>query len=296
MIFEHPELPPWQLRTRALPLTGRRYLMGVVNVTPDSFSDGGAFFDGEATAHERAVAHALSLLDAGADILDVGGESTRPGAPPVPAHEEIARVLPVVEGVLAARPDAIISVDTTKAAVAEATLRAGAEIINDISGLGFDAALPGVVAARGAGLVIMHIRGTPETMQRRENLLDDTGALLDEVDAFLAARVVRATDAGVSKAHILLDPGIGFGKTPAQNYALIRHMDRLTATGHGVLLGPSRKSFLTAAVGPKPPHERVWATAGAIACGVLCGAHVLRVHDVAELRDVVRVAEAVLGM
>ncbi len=259
--------------------------MGVVNVTPDSFSDGGLFI--EAT---RAIAHGEAMAARGASILDVGGESTRPGAAPVGAQEELDRVIPVVEG-LARRTDALISIDTTKASVARAAVDAGAHIINDVSALGFDPDMAGVAADTGAPLILMHIRGTPETMQRDVRYDDVVAEVID----FLEARVQRALDAGVSREQLALDPGFGFGKEVAHNFRLVRELHRLAELGLPILFGPSRKSSLGAVVGGKPPEERVWATAAAVACGVFAGAHILRVHDVAEMIDVVAVAQAVCG-
>jgi dihydropteroate synthase len=259
--------------------------MGVVNVTPDSFSDGGLFLQAQ-----RAIAHGEEMAARGAAILDVGGESTRPGAAPVGEQEELDRVLPVVEG-LARNTDALISIDTTKAAVARAALDAGAHVINDVSALGFDPDMARVAAESGAPLVLMHIRGTPETMQRDVHY-DDVVA---EVLGFLDARVQRALDAGVARTQIALDPGFGFGKEVAHNFRLVRELHRLAERGLPILFGPSRKSSLGAVVGGKPPAERVWATAGAVACGVFAGAHMLRVHDVAQMADVVAVAQAVCG-
>lgn len=289
MILARPiELPapaPWRCGDRELRFDRGRHVMGVVNVTPDSFSDGGLFLQAQ-----RAIAHGEEMAEHGAAILDVGGESTRPGAAPVGEQEELDRVLPVVEG-LARNTDALISIDTTKAAVARAALDAGAHIINDVSALGFDPDMARVAAESGAPLVLMHIRGTPETMQRDVHY-DDVVA---EVLGFLDARVQRALDAGVARTQIALDPGFGFGKEVAHNFRLVRELHRLAERGLPILFGPSRKSSLGAVVGGKPPAERVWATAGAVACGVFAGAHMLRVHDVAQMADVVAVAQAVCG-
>lgn len=260
-------------------------LMGVLNVTPDSFSDGGRFADAEA-----AVLHALAMVAAGAEIVDVGGESSRPGAEPVPAEVEIGRVVPVVAA-LRARCDAIISIDTTKAAVADAALAAGAEIINDITGLTGDPAMAPLAAARGAGVVLMHMRGRPATMQVGDLSSPDVVAAVSD---WLARRIDEAMGAGIDREAICIDPGVGFGKTVEQNVALVARLPELAALGRPVLLGVSRKSFLGALTG-RPVGERGPATAAAHAVSVLRGAHVLRVHDVAAARDVVTVATALRG-
>lgn len=268
---------------RELSFGARRRVMGILNATPDSFSDGG-----EHAAPPEAIAHGLWLLEQGADLVDVGGESTRPGADPVDQDEELARVVPVIEGVLAEAPEAIVSIDTTKAAVAAAALEAGASLVNDVSGLTADEGMLEVVAEAGAPLVLMHMRGTPRTMRQMTDYED----VVEEVCARLAAQVERAVDAGIEPRQIVLDPGIGFAKTAAQSYALMERLGRLCELGHAVLLGTSRKSFLGARLG-KSVGERRWGTAASLACGVMAGAHILRVHDVAEAVDVVRVAEAI---
>ncbi len=275
-------LAPWRVLGRTLPLD-RAHLMGVVNVTPDSFSDGGQFLDTGA-----AVDHALDLVAQGAAILDIGGESTRPGAEPVSLHDELERVLPVISW-LCAESDALISIDTTKAAVAEAALEAGAHIVNDISGLGFDPDMADVVGAYQAGLVLMHIQGVPRTMQRGIAYEDVT----EDVLAYFRQRIQQATDAGVHPEAIVLDPGIGFGKTVDHNLELLRQLHRFTELGHGVLLGTSRKSFLGALLDGRPPEDRVFGTAATTAAGVLSGARIFRVHDVAPMRDIVVVTEAI---
>lgn len=257
-------------------------LMGVLNVTPDSFSDGGRFVQSAA-----ALEHALQMVAAGADVIDVGGESSRPGAAPVPAEVELERVLPVVEG-LRSRCDVAVSIDTTKAAVAEAAVAAGADIINDISALQADPRMTAVAARTGAGVVLMHMRGTPQTMQRGDLSSPD---IVAEVRDHLAARLAAVVAAGVAPEAVCVDPGIGFGKTVAQNVALAARLGALAALGRPVLLGVSRKSFLGALTG-RPVDDRAWATAAACAVGVAQGAHLLRVHDVAAMRDVAAVAAA----
>ncbi|SES72848.1 dihydropteroate synthase [Stigmatella erecta] len=277
---------PLRLGERDFSFGTRTYVMGVVNVTPDSFSDGGRHASADA-----AIAHGLKLAEAGADILDVGGESTRPGSRPVSAEEELERVLPVVSG-LRARTPVPLSVDTTKAAVAREVLRAGVGLINDISGFHFDAELPRVVAEAGAACCLMHMQGTPETMQAAPHYED----LLGEVLAFLEEGVARATAAGVPRERILVDPGIGFGKTLGHNLFLLRRLADLRVLGLPVLVGTSRKGFLGALTGGKPASERLAATLGSVAgMAALGGADVVRVHDVAEAKDVLAVVDAVRG-
>ena len=276
-------LPPLVIGNRTFELGRRTLVMGVVNVTPDSFSDGGRFLD-----PERAVAHGEQLARAGADLLDVGGESTRPGALSVSATEELERILPVLRG-LKERTDVPLSVDTTKAAVAREALVAGAALVNDISAFGFDAELPAVVARAGAACCLMHIQGTPRTMQVRPAYQD----VVEEVCAFLREAAARAERAGVRRDRLLVDPGIGFGKTPGHNLFLLRRLADLRVLGLPILVGTSRKSFLGALTG-RPVSERLAATLGSVAAiAVLSGADVVRVHDVAEVQDALRVAEAI---
>jgi dihydropteroate synthase len=267
-----------------LDLGRRTLIMGIVNVTPDSFSDGGAFLDPAA-----AVEHGLRLAAEGADILDVGGESTRPGAAPVPLEEELRRVVPVVRG-LAARCAVPVSVDTTKAAVARAALAEGAAIVNDVSALRFDPALGPVVAAAGAALVLMHMRGEPRTMQQGPRYDD----LLGEVRAELAAALARAAAAGVDPARTIVDPGIGFGKSLAHNLELLERLGELEVLGRPVLVGPSRKSFIGGITGA-PPAERVEGTIAACCLAAARGAHAVRVHDVAAVHRALTVADAILA-
>ena len=256
--------------------------MGVVNVTPDSFSDGGKFASADA-----AVSHALDLVAAGATILDIGGESTRPGAPPVGANEEIERVLPVIEG-LKNRTPVPLSIDTTKSVVAEAALSAGATMVNDISGLTFDPAIADVVARHHAALCVMHIQGTPQTMQASPEYND----VVAEVIEFLNRAVERAVACGVRKESICVDPGVGFGKALSHNLSLINAIDRIaTETTRPVLAGVSRKSFI-GTLTSRPVHERLHGTIAAVAVSILRGARIVRVHDVAEVSDAVRVVDA----
>lgn len=254
-------------------------IWGILNVTPDSFSDGGRFLDPDA-----ALAHALALADDGADVLDIGGESTRPGAAPVGEPEEIERVVPVIERIRAARPDLEISIDTRHAAVADAALAAGAGIVNDVSGAA-DPGMLGVVARHGAGLVLMHMRGTPQTMQA-DPVYDDVTA---EVAAYLTSRAEAAIAAGADGARLWIDPGIGFGKTLDHNLALLRELEGLVRLGRPVLLGASRKAFLGTLTGRAEPAERV---AGSLACvlrALEAGVDAVRVHDVAATRDILTV-------
>ncbi|NOK16749.1 dihydropteroate synthase [Corallococcus carmarthensis] len=277
----------------ALTLSGRRfewgtrtYLMGVVNVTPDSFSDGGRFPDASS-----AVEHALKLVDAGADILDVGGESTRPGSLPVSVDEELSRILQVVEGIKR-RSTVPISVDTMKAAVAKEALKAGAHLINDVTGFHSDPALAGVVAAAGAACCLMHTQGMPNTMQQAPQYADVVGEVMD----YLEEGMFQATEAGIPRERILVDPGIGFGKTLEHNLFLLRRLEELRGLGQPLLVGTSRKSFLGRLTGGKGPQERLAATLGSVAAmAVLGGADVVRVHDVAEARDALAVADAIRG-
>ena len=257
---------------------GRPRVWGILNVTPDSFSDGGRWLEPEA-----AVEQALRLLQAGADVLDVGGESTRPGASTVPVEEELRRVVPVLAALSRAGVRAPLSVDTRKAAVAEAALDAGATIVNDVSAGRFDPALLPLVARRGAGLVLMHMQGEPGSMQRAPAYRD----VLAEVEAFLLERRAAAEAAGVRRERVLLDPGLGFGKTLEHNLALLAGLERLTAHGP-LLLGASRKSFLGSLTG-RLPADRLVGSLAAAARGCFAGVTDLRVHDVAETAELLRV-------
>jgi dihydropteroate synthase len=269
----------------ALAAPKQTLVVGVLNVTPDSFSDGGCFLDEAA-----AVARAREMVAEGADWIDVGGESTRPGAAVVPEEEEKARVLPVISALRQALT-VPVSIDTRKASVAEAALGAGATIVNDVSGLTFDAAMPAVVAAAGAGLVLMHTRGTPETMQK-DPTYDDVVA---DTLRFLRRQFVTAVAAGVHPGRIWIDPGFGFGKTPEHNLAILRRLREYTATGLPVFLGTSRKSTLGLLLDGAPPEERREGTAATVALAVQAGARAVRVHDVREMARVVHVAAAVVG-
>jgi dihydropteroate synthase len=260
----------------------RPLVMGIVNVTPDSFFDGGQYYD-----PQRAVAHALRLVAEGADLLDIGAESTRPGALPVDEHEERRRLLPVVSAV--ARAVSVpISVDTSKAEVARAALDAGAVMVNDVTALRGDGAMVDVVAEAGAGLVVMHMQGIPETMQQAPHYDDVVG----DVAQFLAERSRFAMDHGVERDRIVLDPGIGFGKTLTHNLDLLANLHAFTELGFPLLVGPSRKGFI-GQLTHQSVDARAWGTAAVIALAVQQGARILRVHDVGPMRDVVSVADAV---
>lgn len=274
-----------KLPSRTLVLGGRTLVMGVLNVTPDSFSDGGQFLD-----PARAIEHAIAMESAGADLLDIGGESTRPGSEEVEASEELGRILPVLEG-LRDRIKTPISVDTRRAAVAEVALRAGAEIINDVSGLKNDPRIAEVAAQQRVPLILMHIRGEPRTMQKAGFARD----VLRDVTQGLRKSVSLARKAGVAKSQIILDPGIGFGKSFAQNYELLEKLPQLAKLGYPLLVGTSRKGFLGATLArsgkPALPEDRIWGTAATVAASILNGAHIIRVHDVAEMVQVARVAD-----
>ena len=260
--------------------TGEFAVMGIVNVTPDSFSDGGLYLDPRA-----AVAHALELERAGATILDVGGESTRPGASPVSEREETRRVMPVIEALSDAR--AQVSIDTSKAAVAAAAISAGATLVNDVTALRGDPAMADVVAAAGVDCCLMHMLGEPRTMQRDPRY----GDVVSEVKAFLEERMAFAVAHGVAEERILLDPGIGFGKTTEHNLELLRRLDEIVSLGRPVALGTSRKSFL-GKITAKPVEDRIAATIATNVLAYLRGARVFRVHDVAPIRDALAITAA----
>jgi dihydropteroate synthase len=278
-----------KLNSRALVLGERTLVMGVLNVTADSFSDGGNFLDAES-----AIEHALAMECAGADLLDIGGESTRPGSAGISSKEELARVLPVLEG-LRGVLKIPISIDTRKAEVAEAALDAGAEIVNDISGLKNDPQIAAVAVRRGVPLILMHTRGEPRTMQKTPFARD----VMKDVLQGLRKSAGIARKAGVAKSQIVLDPGIGFGKSFAQNYELLQKLPQLAKLGYPLLVGTSRKGFLGATLArggkPAPPEKRIWGTAATVTAGILNGAHIVRVHDVAEMVQVARVADCLLN-
>jgi dihydropteroate synthase len=274
-----------RLPSRALILGPRTLVMGVLNVTPDSFSDGGKFLDAGS-----AIEHALAMESAGAALLDIGGESTRPGSSATPAMDELARVLPVLEG-LRGVLKIPISIDTQKCEVAEAALEAGAEIINDISGLKSDPRLAELAARRRVPLILMHLRGEPRTMQKVGFARD----VMKDVEQSLRKSIAIARKAGVAKSQIILDPGIGFGKSFAQNYELLEKLPQLAKLGFPLLVGTSRKGFLGATLAhdgkSAPPEERIWGTAATVTASILAGARIVRVHDVPEMVQVARVAD-----
>lgn len=267
-----------------LELGGRSLLMGAINVTPDSFSDGGQFFDAE-----RAIEQGERLAAEGADLIDVGGESTRPFSESIPPEEELRRVIPVIRE-LARRTRAPVSIDTCKAEVARAALDAGASLINDISSLGFDPEMRRLAASSGAPLILMHMQGTPRTMQVKPRY----DSLLSEVVRFLEERIQLACEAGVSRDQIIVDPGIGFGKSVTHNLLLIKHLDALALLGRPVLLGTSRKSFIGSVL-DRPVTDREAGTWATVCASVLNGAHILRVHEVAVCRQVVDMVDAILN-
>ena len=283
----------WRLRTRTVELGERTLVMGILNVTPDSFSDGGKFL-----ARDHAVAHALKMLDEGADLLDIGGESTRPGTPVaesgIPAAEELRRILPVIEDVLRERPDAILSVDTYKAEVARAAVNAGCEIVNDVSALRWDEQMPATVAGLNCGVILMHTRGRPQEWRD----LPPSADIVAEVKTELRQYAQAAVRQGVSRERIMLDVGFGFGKKFDQNYPLLAGLDQLHELGFPLLAGTSRKSFIgrTLARDGKdaPPDQRLYGSLAAVTASVLKGAHVVRVHDVKAAVEAVRIADEVL--
>jgi dihydropteroate synthase len=276
-----------KLRSRTLLLGERTLIMGVLNVTPDSFSDGGKHFDSR-----DAINHALLMEEAGADLLDIGGESTRPGSQEISPSEELDRVLPVLEG-LRGRLKTPISIDTRRSAVAELAIRAGAEMINDVSGLRNDDRVAGVAAKYGVPLILMHMRGEPATMQRGPFARD----VMKNVAQGLRTSVAKARRAGVAKSQIILDPGIGFGKSYSQNYELLQKLSMLAKLGYPLLVGTSRKGFLGATLAREGklarPEERIWGTAATVTASILNGAHIVRVHDIAEMVQIAKVADCV---
>jgi dihydropteroate synthase len=280
----------WKLRSRSLKLGPRTLIMGVVNVTPDSFSDGGKFFHSD-----RAVEHALSLLDQGADILDIGGESTRPGAQPtVSAEEEQSRILPVLQEVLRRVPEAIISIDTYKAETAQAALAGGAEIINDVSGFTWDDHMLPLLAAQNCGCVLMHTRGRPQEWHSLPPLALDQ--VVPIVLNGLRDLSEEALNAGISRSRVVLDPGFGFGKRLNENFPLLARLNRLHELGFPLLSGISRKSFLAKSSGEdRSEAARLGGSLAALTASILCGAHIVRVHDVKESVAAARVADAVLA-
>lgn len=276
------------LPSGTLVLGERTLVMGVLNVTPDSFSDGGKFLQ-----PETAIEHAFAMERAGADLLDIGGESTRPGSAETPTSRELDRILPVLE-VLRGRLKIPVSVDTRRAAVAELALRAGAQLINEVSGLKSDPRVAEIAAHGRVPLILMHMRGEPRTMQNGPFARD----VMKDVMQGLRESVALARQAGVAKSQIILDPGIGFGKSYTQNYELLQKLTQLAKLGYPLLVGSSRKGFLGATLAqdgkPAPPEERIWGTAATVTASILKGAHIVRVHDVTEMAQVVRVADCLV--
>ena len=258
-------------------------VMGIVNVTPDSFSDGGKFF-----SPEVAISHASKLITQGADIIDIGGESTRPGAEQVSEPEELKRVIPVIEKIRIDNPTILISIDTTKASVAKHAVEAGADIINDVSGLSFDNNMIGIVESFNIPVVIMHMKGNPQNMQLNPEYKDIVNEILD----FFKIKIKIAIQSGINRSMIILDPGIGFGKTVEHNFELLSRLNEFNVLELPIMIGPSRKSFIGITL-DLPPEDRVEGTAAAVSAGVMNGASIVRVHDVKSMKRVVRIIEKV---
>lgn len=275
----------WQCRGRTVDLSARPHVMGILNITPDSFSDGALYLD-----PERAVDRALEMQEEGADIIDIGGESTRPYSAPVDAGEELKRVVPVIERI-AASLSVPISIDTYKSVVAREALHAGAHIVNDISGCTFDPEMPETVAEAGAGLVVMHTRGRPDEMQAETTYQ----ALVPEVIAYLGDRLSILASSGIPLSRIVVDPGIGFGKSTAGNLEILRRLREFESLGRPVLVGSSRKTFIGKVLG-RDTGERIFGTAATVALAVANGAAIVRVHDVRAMRDVALMAHAIQNM
>ena len=257
--------------------------MGIVNVTPDSFSDGGQYF-----STDSAVNHAMSLINDGADILDIGGESTRPGAAPLYVDDEVNRILPVIKSIRQKDLVVLISIDTTKSVVAKLAVEAGADIVNDISGFTLDKRMPAIVAELDVPVILMHMKGTPKNMQNDPAYAD----LIGEISSFFLTQINVAKSADVSSEKIILDPGIGFGKTIAHNFVLIQKLKEFCDLGYPVLIGPSRKSFIGTIL-DLPPNDRIEGTAAAVSACILNGARIVRVHDVKEMKRVVTITEKI---
>lgn len=266
-----------------LRLGDRTLIMGVLNITPDSFSDGGLFFE-----PHKAIEHGLLMAEEGADIIDVGGESSRPGSDPVPLDEELKRVIPVIEG-LASHLKIPISVDTYKSQVAERAIEAGAQMINDISGLRFDPQMPAVAAQYDTPLIIMHIKGSPKTMQQDPSYEDLMGEIID----YLREGIEKAERGGVDPQQVIVDPGIGFGKRVQDNLVIINRLESLNTLGRPLLIGTSRKSFIGAVLGAEL-HQRGVGTLATVAVSILKGAHIVRVHDVAPIKQTVEMVDAII--
>jgi dihydropteroate synthase len=283
MVTESARPSGWNLRNREFRWGKRTYLMGILNVTPDSFSDGGQF-----NTVEAALIQARFLVAAGADILDIGGQSTRPNAADVGLDEELDRVIPVIKAIRQ-EMDIPISIDTTRAMVARAAIAAGADVVNDISGATYDPEMLPAVAELGVPLILMHIRGTPQTMQQMTDYED----LIGEILAFLKQRVEAAIAHGIDPSQLAIDPGIGFAKTYDQNLEILRHLPEFRSLGRPILVGPSRKSFIGHILEQPDPKQRIWGTAAACCAAIAGTADMMRVHDVREMKDVCRVADAI---
>ncbi|NEO84761.1 MAG: dihydropteroate synthase [Spirulina sp. SIO3F2] len=281
MTVDPRQLTPLILSDRTFNWGERTYVMGILNVTPDSFSDGGEF-----NQLEAAIAQVERMVAAGVDIVDVGGQSTRPGAEQISLDEELARVIPIIQAVRS-RFDVPISIDTSRAAIAGAAVTAGANLVNDISGGTFDEQMYATVAQLSVPYVLMHIRGTPATMQTRTSYQN----LIAEISTFFADRLELAAQAGIAQERIILDPGIGFAKTTEQNIELLRRLREFDPLNAPLLIGPSRKSFIGHILEQPNPKERVWGTAAACATAIATRADILRVHDVAEMVQVCRVSD-----
>jgi len=273
-------------RNYCLDFSQKTYIMGILNVTPDSFSDGGQYFD-----KSSAIKRAIQMAEDGADIIDIGGESTRPGSESVPLEEELRRTLPVIEA-LAKEIKIPISIDTYKSEVARRALDAGASMVNDISGLKFDPEMPHIVCKYGVPVIIMHIKGTPKDMQKNPVY----EALIPEIMDYLRESIERAREAGIPEDRIIIDPGIGFGKTFEQNLEIIHNLHEFTFLEKPVLIGPSRKAFIGKILGDAPVTDRIEGTAAAVAISIMNGANIVRVHDVKEMVRVVKVADAIKRM
>jgi dihydropteroate synthase len=284
-VLIHAVLPPsiWKTSRRILPLN-RPLIMGILNVTPDSFSDGNLYF-----SPQKAIDRALEMIGDGADIIDIGGESTRPGAAPVTAEDELARIIPVIKG-LSAQTSCSISVDTWKSSVANTALAAGAEIVNDISGLNFDPLMAETVARSGAAVILMHTSGTPITMQTKTVYHDLIGEIIESLN--LSSR--KACDAGVERERIAIDPGIGFGKESVQNLEILRRLREFSSIGFPLLVGTSRKAFIGRTLN-RDTSERLHGTSATVALAIANGAQIVRVHDVKEMRDIADMTHAIIS-
>ena len=260
-------------------------IMGILNVTPDSFSDGGKF-----KSHDQAIGHAVKMIKEGANIIDIGGESTRPGAKAVQLEEELMRIIPIIEAIRL-KSDCLISIDTYKSKVAEAALDAGADMVNDISGLTFDHNMASLVAERNVPVIIMHIKGKPRDMQKNPNYDN----LIKEIKVFFELQIAIAKRAGIDRGNIILDPGIGFGKGLEDNFEIIRELGQISTMGYPVLLGPSRKSFIGLTL-DLPIEERMEGTLASITAGVINGARIVRVHDIRATRRTLTITEKIMGI